>query len=171
MELAHRSLIPLLFATLVATAPAALAQMPSPTPAQESPQTVKTLDPALRSLGVRMLYPKTVIEENRVYPLLVKSPAELIPLGVDDVGPGDRVMARLLPGNQLILYTSFGDTTAPIQLDANGNIVSAQTVRQTELNQHSSAATRHERRSLSYGQGGNQGPPADFGRASSILNR
>lgn len=133
--------------------------------------TVSTLAPAMRALGVRMLYPNAKVEANKIYPLIVKTPDELIQIGVDDVKPGDRVMARLDDKNQLTLYTPFGDTSAPIQLAADGSIEKMQRVKQTELNTHSSAASRHSKRGVTYERPSNTVAPSGFGRAENIIGR
>lgn len=108
-------------------------------------QTVTDLSGALDELGVRMLRPHAEIEVNRPYSLIVMKPNRLIPIGVDDVGPGDRVIARLLEGNRLLLYTSYGDESAPIELHANGEIKQVETVPDLEGNKHYSAQSRDRR--------------------------
>lgn len=109
---------------------------------QQQPPTVTSLNQAAAELGLQMLRPHIKIEPHRPYVMIVRDPSRLIPLGVDDVGPGDRVLCRLLDGNRIVLYTNYGDQSAPIQLAPDGSIESTQTVRYLDGNEHISAQHR-----------------------------
>lgn len=113
--------------------------------ADKNSSTVDDLSRAANELGLQMLRPHTKVEPHRPYSMIVRDPQKLIPLGVDNVGPGDRVMCRLLDGNRIVLYTSYGDRSAPIQLAADGSVKKVQKVREMEGNKHYSAQQRDRR--------------------------
>lgn len=110
--------------------------------------TVDDLTRAAEALGLQMLRPYLEIEAHRPYVMIVRDPRQLIPLGVDDVGRGDRVICRLLDGNRIVLYTNYGDRSAPIQLAPDGSIKDVVKVPVMEGNKHLSAQYRdwHEGR-------------------------
>lgn len=104
--------------------------------------SINDLGKAADALGLQMLRPHINIEPHRPYVMIVRDPSQLIPLGVDDVGPGDRVICRLLDGNRIVLYTSYGDRSAPIQLAPDGSVQNTQTVQAMAGNKHISAQYR-----------------------------
>lgn len=122
-----------------------LAAGPTAAQTETETKTVDDLSKAASALGLQMLRPHTAVEPHRPYSMIVRQPRKLIPLGVDDVGPGDRVICRLLDGNRIVLYTSYGDRSAPIQLAADGSVEKVQKVQDMEMNKHYSAQQRDRR--------------------------
>lgn len=108
---------------------------------QNKTSMVDDLTQAAEALGLQMLRPYLEIEPHRPYVMIVRNPRELIPLGIDDIGRGDRVICRLLEGNRIVLYTNYGDRTAPIQLAPDGSIKDVETVPVMD-NRHISAQYR-----------------------------
>lgn len=141
---------------------AAVCSTASATKADSS--TVDDLSQAAEALGLQMLRPSLKIEPHRPYVMIVRDPSRLIRLGVDDVGRGDRVICRLLDGNRIVLYTSYGGRTAPIQLAPDGSIKSVQTVPVMKGNKHISAQFRD----LHEGRGGRHTPKRTSGFGSRI---
>jgi len=105
-------------------------------------QDAYPIGPAAEELGIQLLRPNTKVKPGNTYVALVRQPAPLVPLGLDDLRPGDRITFRVLDDRRIVLSDGYGDRTAPVKLSESGAVAQAERLPNLKLDKRGQRQAR-----------------------------